>query len=238
MLYLAYVLQFVVDSLYDGPFPEQYLVVEVHERVLHVLPDFRDQVYVVDEEHLEEVLADVSPVREKLPEESFRELSVPERVPVVDIARREHPLDDLPPVVDDEVQLEPVEPSHRALALRGPSPHGPVLPLALDVAGGERRGVDDGDSRALALRGPSPHGPVLPLALDVAGGERRGVDDGDSRALAQGAGLLEQQQVRPDLRLALHEAVAVTLAGNRKGVFFQLRLKILAELVENTENFH
>ena len=204
MLYLAYVLQFVVDSLYDGPFPEQYLVVEVHERVLHVLPDFRDQVYVVDEEHLEEVLADVSPVREKLPEESFRELSVPERVPVVDIARREHPLDDLPPVVDDEVQLEPVEPSHRALALRG----------------------------------PSPHGPVLPLALDVAGGERRGVDDGDSRALAQGAGLLEQQQVRPDLRLALHEAVAVTLAGNRKGVFFQLRLKILAELVENTENFH
>ena len=150
MLYLAYVLEFVINGLDDGAFPEQYFVIEVHHRVFHVPLEFGDQVYVIDEEHLKEVLADVSPVREELSEEPFREPPVLQGFPVVYIARGELPLDDLAPVVDDQVQLEAVEPAHRALALGRPPPHRLVLLLALDVAGDQRRGVYDGYARALA----------------------------------------------------------------------------------------
>ena len=122
MLNLADVFQLVVDRLDDGAFPEQYFVLEVHQRVLHVPLELRDQMYVIDEEQLKEVLADVPPVGEELSEEPFREPPVPQGFPVIDIARCELPLDDLAPVVDDQVQLETVEPAHRALALGSPSP--------------------------------------------------------------------------------------------------------------------
>ena len=152
MLYLAYVLEFVINGLDDGAFPEQYLVIEVHQRVLHVPLELGDQVYVIDKEHLKEVLADVPPVCEELAEELLGEPPVLQRLPVIDIARSELPTDDLAPVVDDQVQLETVEPAHRALALGSPSPHRPVLFLTLDVAGHQGRGVDDGYARALAKR--------------------------------------------------------------------------------------
>ena len=150
MFNLAYVFQLVVDCLDDGAFPEQYFVIEVHQRVLHVPLEFGDQVYVIDEEHLKEVLADVPPVREELSEEPFREPPVFQGFPVIYIARGELPLDDFAPVVDDQVQLEAIEPSHRALALGRPPLHRLVLLLALDVAGDQRRGVYDGNTRALA----------------------------------------------------------------------------------------
>ena len=150
VLYLAYVLEFVINGLDDGAFPEQDLVIEVHQRVLHVPLEFRDQVYVIDKEHLKEVLANVSPVSEEFAEEFLGEPPVLKWFPVIDIARRELPLYDLAPVVDDQVQLEAVEPAHRALALGSPSLHRPVLFLALDVAGHQGCGVYDGYARALA----------------------------------------------------------------------------------------
>ena len=48
------------------------------------------------------------------------------------------------------MELESVEPAHRTFSLDGTSPHRPVLPLALDVAGGNRHGVDDGYTCTLA----------------------------------------------------------------------------------------
>ena len=150
MLYLTYILKFVINGLDDGAFSEQDLVIKVHQRVLHVPLKLRDQVYVVDKEHLEEVLANVPPVCEELAEEFLGELPVLKGFSVIDIARSELPLDDLAPVVDDQMQLEAVEPAHRALALGSPSPHRPVLLLTLDVAGHQWRGVDDGYARALA----------------------------------------------------------------------------------------
>ena len=150
MLNVADILQFVIDSLDECPLPEQYLVVEFHERVFHVLLDFSDEMDVIDEKHLEEILADVAPVGKEFSEESVRERPVFQWLPVVHVARREHPLDDFSPVVDDQMQLEPVEPSHRALALLCPSLHGLVLVRPLDVAARQGGGVDDGDARALA----------------------------------------------------------------------------------------
>ena len=134
MFNLADILELIVDSLDDGSLSEQYFVVEVHERVLHVPPDFGHQMYVIHEEHLKKVLADVPPVSKEFPEESLCKQPVLQRFPVIGAAWRELPLYNLPPLIDDQMQLEAVEPAHRALSLRGPSPHGPVLLLTLDMA--------------------------------------------------------------------------------------------------------
>ncbi len=174
MFNLADVLQFIVNSLYDRPFPEEYFVMEIHQRVLHIPFQLCHQVYVIDEEHFEEVLADIPSVGDEFPEESLGELPVLQRFPVIDVSRGELPLDDLPLVVDDQMQFESIEPAHRAL------PFGR----------------------------PSLHGLVLLLPLDVAGDNRRGVDDGYACALAEGAGLKEEQQVKPHLSLTLNEAGA------------------------------
>ena len=67
-VHVADVLQLVIDHLDKGPLPKQYLVVKVHQWVLHVLLDFCDEMNVVNEEHFEEVVADVSPVSEDFSE--------------------------------------------------------------------------------------------------------------------------------------------------------------------------
>ena len=107
-------------------FPEQYPVVQVHKRVLHVLLYFCDKVYVVNKKGFKKFLAYVSPVSEYLSEQPLGEALVFQRFTVVGVSRRKGPLYNLATVVDYDVQLEAVEPSHRALALGRPSPHSPV----------------------------------------------------------------------------------------------------------------
>ena len=104
----------------------------------------------VDKEHIEEALADVSSVSKKLSEQALGELLVLERFAVIHVARSEHPLYDLGLVVDNKVQLEAVEPSHRTLPLRRPSSHGLVHVCTLDVATDKRGGVNDGHAGTLA----------------------------------------------------------------------------------------
>ena len=47
MLNLTDILQPVIYSFNHGSFPKHQLVMQVHQRVLHVLLDFCDQMYVV-----------------------------------------------------------------------------------------------------------------------------------------------------------------------------------------------
>ena len=56
MLNMTYILEFIVDGLNDRSLSKQDLVVKVHEWVLHVPPDFGDQVYVIYEKPFEEIL--------------------------------------------------------------------------------------------------------------------------------------------------------------------------------------
>ena len=131
---LADVLEFVVDGLDECPFPEQDFVVQVHEGVLHVLLEFGDKVYVVNEKGLEQLPAYVPPVGEELPEQPVCEVLVLQGFTVVHVPGRECPLYDFPAVVNDDVQLEAVEPSHGAFAPGRPSPHGLVAVGTLYVA--------------------------------------------------------------------------------------------------------
>src|SRR3712207_1846580 len=124
VFYLAYVLQFIIHGFNDRTLPEHQFVIKVHQGIFHVPLDFRDEVDVIHKELLEEILTDISPVCEEFPEEPLRKVFVLQRCPVVYIAWCELPLNNLPLVVDDQMQLESVEPAHRALALGRPPPHG------------------------------------------------------------------------------------------------------------------
>lgn len=147
---MAHVLELVVDRLDESPFPEDDFVIQAHEGVLHVLLESRDKVYAVNEKALEKFLAYIAPVCEDLSEQVLLESVVFQRLSVVHVPRRERPLYYLSAVVDHDVQFESVEPSHRAFADGRPSPHCPVAAGALDVARGQRGGVDDRHARAFA----------------------------------------------------------------------------------------
>lgn len=72
--------------------------------------------YVINEEFLEEALADIPPVGKEFPEELLRESAVLQRCPVIYVHRSKLPLYDFSLVVDYEMQFESVEPAHCALA--------------------------------------------------------------------------------------------------------------------------
>ena len=85
MLYLCDVLQLVVDGLNDGPLAQQNLVLRTHEHVPHIVAHARDELYSVDEEHLEKGLADIAPVPAELAPDVMHVALVPERLAVVEI---------------------------------------------------------------------------------------------------------------------------------------------------------
>ena len=117
MFYIAYILKLVVHGLNNRSFSEQNFVMWVHQRIFHVLLDFRNHMYVINEKLLEEVLADVPSVCEELSEELLREFAIFQRCPVIYVSRRKLPLYDFSHVIDYKMQLESVEPAHRTLPL-------------------------------------------------------------------------------------------------------------------------
>ncbi len=72
--------------------------------------------YIVHKENLEGVLTDISPACEELSKQSLGKAFFLQWFPVIYIARRVPPLDNLSLVIDDKMELEAVEPTHHALA--------------------------------------------------------------------------------------------------------------------------
>ena len=119
MYELCDILEFVVDCFDDRPLPQHYLVVERHELVLHIRPQPCDDVDVVGEKLVEKRLGYVPLVCIQF---SYNVVAQPVEhflVPVVHIASCEDEVQDLTTLVADEVELEAVEPTHRALAHLG-----------------------------------------------------------------------------------------------------------------------
>jgi len=134
MLQLANILQMVVHRLDDGPLAQVNLIADVHQAILHVLAGLGNQMYPVDEQLLKQALADVPFVTEQLPEDFVVKGFLFQGHPVVHVALGEHKLEDLPTVVDDQVQFEPVKPAHGAVPLSGNSLEPPVDALSADMA--------------------------------------------------------------------------------------------------------
>ena len=150
MLHLRDVLQLVVDALYDGALAEQDLVGDAHQGVLHVVLHLGYQLDAVDEQPLEEVAADVALVTDKAAADGFDEALAVERRSVVHVARCQHEVEYLALLVAYQVQLEAVEPAHRAPAALRQAAERPVCQYPLATAHLQRRAVNEGDARASA----------------------------------------------------------------------------------------
>ena len=150
VLHLRDVLQFVIDSLYDGPLPEQQSVRNAHQCAFHIVLQFRDELYAIDEKPFKEISADVSLVREELPVDELHESLVFERLPVVHVPRRYHEVEQLTPLIADKVQLKAEEPAHGALAPLGDSLENLVYMDSLVLTDPERCTVNKTDAGTLA----------------------------------------------------------------------------------------
>ena len=147
MFYLALIFQDVVHTFYHGPFSEQYLIVDVHQGVLHVLLDLGHQVNAIDEELLEEVLPYVAPVGEYLAEHFFMETPVLEGLSIIHVALCDKEIDDLSPFIYHYVQLKAEEPAHCSAPLGRYALEYLVLFLPFMMTGLDDRGVQERDTR-------------------------------------------------------------------------------------------
>ena len=144
------VLQQVVYALDDIPLPEHDFVPHGHELVLHVGLQPVHEVYALPEEFSEEFLLYVSAVGEDLPVEFPGKNGPHAAVPVIHVRGCKCERYDFPAVVAQQVQLEAVAPSHRALAVPCHAPEHPVRIAAQVVADGYHRGVHEADTAAPA----------------------------------------------------------------------------------------
>lgn len=150
VLDLRDVLKLIVDGLDQSPLAQEDFVRDCHKLALHVALKLCYQLDAVHEKSGEEVPADVSLVSDQLSEDPFDEGFVPERIPVIHIARRDHEVQEVSLFVANEVQFEAIEPSHRALAPLGKSLENPVEMDALVLADAQSRTIDKADPRAAA----------------------------------------------------------------------------------------
>jgi hypothetical protein len=115
VLNLTDVLELVVDTLDDRPLAQQQLVHQAEQPPAHGLAGFGDEVYaVMHQQVLRERLGDIALVAEEFAKEpSYQARHGPT---VVHVARRETNGEQLAPVIDDQMQLEPIEPAQGCFA--------------------------------------------------------------------------------------------------------------------------
>lgn len=135
------VLQRDVDALYDVVFAQHYLVPQRHKLILHVGLYACDEVYAIVEEVVEKSLRDVSPVSEEPAVQVLCRHFPHLRVAVVGVGRSEAESDNFHLVVADELQLEPVAPSHRSFVIGSKTIEDLVHVSPYVVADGHHGGV-------------------------------------------------------------------------------------------------
>ena len=102
------VFDLIIDGFDNRPFAQQQFIGQGHEFVVHVLADFGDQRQTPIPQHLEELLGKVAPIPHELAGQALGQLR--DRPAIIDVARGDLERQEFPPVVDDEMQFEAVEP--------------------------------------------------------------------------------------------------------------------------------
>lgn len=116
MFNLSDILQLVIYGLDYRSLTEQYSVIHRSDAPFHVILQFGDELYSVNEEFTEQVFADIALVSDKLAIDEFYERLYFQRLTVIDITRCDHEVKYLTSVIADQMQLEAVKPSQRAFA--------------------------------------------------------------------------------------------------------------------------
>lgn len=119
MLHLSDILQFVIDGLDNGSLSRQQPVGHRHDGSFHVALEFGYQLYAVNEESLEQFLADITLVTYEFAIQELNKCLVVKWLAVINITRSDHETEQFPFLVADEMQFESKEPSHGTLASLG-----------------------------------------------------------------------------------------------------------------------
>lgn len=150
MFYLGDVFQFVIDSLDYGPLANQYPVAYRPDTAPHITFQFGNQLYAVDKQFVEQILADIPPVTNKFAVNGFYERLYFQGLAVVDIAGGNHGVQYLPLVIADQVKLEAVELSQRASSPLGYALEHLVHVDALVATNTQQGAVHEADAGAFA----------------------------------------------------------------------------------------
>lgn len=152
MLDLADVLELVVDRLDERPLAQEQLVAQVHEDVAHVLAPLGDEPHsVLEEELFGQWLGDVALVADELAEQPPDEAR--DRLAVVHVTGRQAEGEQFAALVDDQMELEAVEPADRGLTPTRVHRKDAVLVNAGVVADGQSGGVHK--AKLMPVQAPS-----------------------------------------------------------------------------------
>lgn len=113
VLDLLDVFKLIVDAFDDRALAQSQLLHQWHEFVLQVLADLGDQVQTTLPAFVEEALRHVASIRDELAGQALGQVG--DGLAIIDVARRDPKREQLATVVDDEVELEAVEPAHGML---------------------------------------------------------------------------------------------------------------------------
>ena len=116
MLHLTYILQFIIHRFDDRSFPQQYFITHRHQAVFHVVADISDQMDTADEQYVGQLLGYISLVGKELSEYGPEKTLVFKGLPIVHICPGDGKIQYLSPIVDDDMQLEAIEPPHCRLS--------------------------------------------------------------------------------------------------------------------------
>lgn len=150
MFNLGNVFQLVIDSLDYGPFTKQDSVIHRPDTAFHIVFQFGNQLYSVNEQFVEQVFADISFVADKFSIDEFDECFHFQRLAVIDIAGRNHKVQDFTPVVANQMQFKPVEPAQRTFAALRYTPENLVHMYPLVAAYAQQGAVNEADAGAFA----------------------------------------------------------------------------------------
>jgi len=140
---LSHILGFIIDGLDQRSFPHEELVRDIHNLSLHIILKLGNQLNAIYKEFGEEILADVSLVSHQLSENLLDEGLVPQRLPIIDIARGDHEVQQVSLLIADQVELEAIKP----LPALGKTLEDLVEMDALVPASAQRGAVHEADAR-------------------------------------------------------------------------------------------
>lgn len=151
VLDLADVLQWVVDGLNEDSLTEEQFVPEAHETVVHVLTPFGQQFESLPPEDIVQRLGDLPPIPQELANKPLGETG--DGAAGIDMAWSQLQGQAFPLIIDDEMQFEAIDPTHRRLAPGCPAVEDLVAGHAAVMTHGQGRGVDEGKTRTPAFAG-------------------------------------------------------------------------------------
>ena len=134
VFHLCNILKLIIYGFHQGSLPKDYLVIHRHQYVLHIAFDLGNDLYPVQEEEVKKPFVYVSLISAQFTTYFFHKGSVFQRIAVISVGRCYHEVEQLSFVIDDYMELEAEEPTHRTSDTLGYSFENPVVMDSFVVA--------------------------------------------------------------------------------------------------------